>query len=69
VIDEPTVSLPEGGPKNMDLIVQGIRDELVKVRDTVTGCYECSNFCAVDHVTVQRLDNVLSLLDSLQERG
>lgn len=54
--------------EGMTVIIQKLRSEIVSVRDTVVGCYECINDCAVDHVTVQRIDTALALLNSLSEK-
>ncbi|MHA2025916.1 MAG: hypothetical protein ACW98U_08435 [Candidatus Thorarchaeota archaeon] len=51
---------------NVAEVIQKLRADIESVRDTVVGCYECLNHCAVDHVTVQKLDNALILLNSIK---
>ncbi len=48
-------------------VIRKVRSEIVLLRDSVAGCYECINNCAIDHVEVDRLDSVLALLDNLKE--
>ncbi|MHA2026642.1 MAG: hypothetical protein ACW98U_12150 [Candidatus Thorarchaeota archaeon] len=56
--------IPES--KSESLNVAEVIQLIVSVRDTLAGCYECLNHCAVDHVTVKKIDNILTLLNSIK---